>query len=93
MYKNTTWANPKESDEVQVEIEKNNDSIKVLLQHALKANILMSRTVGQQLSISQEKFLDMYISSLRKKKAGSFCEVSVITSTARAPRNPIDTKV
>ena len=38
------------------------------VQYALRVNILMSR---KQLGKSQEKFLDIYISSLRKKKAGS----------------------
>ena len=42
--------------------------ILMYVQYALKANILMSR---KQLGISQEKFINIYISSLRKKKAGS----------------------
>ena len=71
VYKNTARVNAKEDNEVQVEIKTNKDSIKLILMHvqcAFRVNILMSR---KQLGISQEKFLDMCISSLRKKKAGS----------------------
>ena len=46
----------------------------------------------KQLGISQEKYLNMYISSLRKKKAGSLERLSAITNTVRRPGNPIDTK-
>ena len=50
-------------------LKQNSKLILMHVQYALKANVLMSR---KQLGISQEKFLDMIISSLRKKKAGSF---------------------
>ena len=49
-------------------LKQNSKLILMHVQYALKANVLMSR---KQLGISQEKFLDMIISSLRKKKAGS----------------------
>ena len=50
------------------EIKIKSKLILTYVQYAAEANILISR---KQLGISQEKVLDMYISSLRKKKTGS----------------------
>ena len=71
VYKSTTWDNAKEGDEVQAEIKTNKDSIKVD-PYAFAIRVQVGVFLPQkQLEISQKKFLDMFISSLKKKKTRS----------------------